>query len=72
MSYYANNPCKNCEDRYVGCHGECDRYKEWKDVVEEKRQKRIDALHRDETIMQFQKTSNDRINRMRGGTKNKW
>lgn len=19
-------PCKDCKDRYVGCHGECERY----------------------------------------------
>lgn len=72
MSYYANNPCQHCEDRHVGCHSECEQYKAWKDEVEEKRQKRIDALQRDETIMQFKKTTNDRIRQKRGGTKNKW
>lgn len=20
------SPCKGCDDRYVGCHGECDKY----------------------------------------------
>lgn len=24
------NPCKDCTARHVGCHGDCDRYKEWK------------------------------------------
>ena len=23
-------PCKGCEDRVVGCHSRCDKYKEWK------------------------------------------
>lgn len=23
-------PCKGCQDRYVGCHSECDKYKEWR------------------------------------------
>lgn len=23
------NPCKGCEDRYVGCHAECTAYCEW-------------------------------------------
>ena len=21
------SPCKDCKDRYVGCHGDCERYK---------------------------------------------
>lgn len=23
---YGTFPCKNCGDRYVGCHSKCDRY----------------------------------------------
>lgn len=23
-------PCKGCQDRYVGCHGQCDMYKGWR------------------------------------------
>lgn len=23
-------PCKDCADRYPGCHGKCDAYKEWR------------------------------------------
>ena len=23
-------PCKGCEDRAVGCHGACERYKQYK------------------------------------------
>lgn len=23
----ANNSCKDCKDRYVGCHAKCDKYK---------------------------------------------
>lgn len=23
-------PCKGCEDRAVGCHGSCERYKQYK------------------------------------------
>lgn len=22
-------PCKECENRHVGCHGECEAYKTW-------------------------------------------
>ncbi len=23
-------PCKGCEERFVGCHSGCDKYKSWK------------------------------------------
>lgn len=22
--------CKNCKDRRIGCHSECEKYKQWK------------------------------------------
>ena len=25
------NGCKGCEERHEGCHGECERYKAWKE-----------------------------------------
>ena len=24
-------PCKDCPDRYVGCHSKCDKYIKWKE-----------------------------------------
>lgn len=23
-------PCKGCTDRFIGCHGKCDRYIDWR------------------------------------------
>lgn len=28
-----NGPCKDCADRYPGCHDHCDRFKEWHEKV---------------------------------------
>ena len=28
--YYTDSPCKDCEDRTVGCHSICERYNNWK------------------------------------------
>ena len=37
--------CKDCEDRKIGCHGSCDRYKEYRkfydNVRDIKRKKKI-------------------------------
>ncbi|MCR4886288.1 MAG: hypothetical protein K5919_05170 [Clostridiales bacterium] len=25
-----NAPCKGCEDRRLGCHGKCEKYRAWR------------------------------------------
>ena len=30
MSRAPTSPCKDCPDRKVGCHGECEKYKAYK------------------------------------------
>lgn len=32
-------PCKDCEDRHVACHSQCDKYSEWKEEVEKQKLK---------------------------------
>lgn len=27
-------PCHGCSDRRIGCHGKCDKYKQFKEAVE--------------------------------------
>lgn len=39
------SPCRNCENRHMGCHGQCERYNEYKirhDEVQEKIRKADD------------------------------
>ena len=40
-----NPPCKNCADRHIGCHSECELYKIYKDksslTVEAERKEHI-------------------------------
>lgn len=28
-------PCKGCTDRYTACHDKCEKYKEWKKLVDD-------------------------------------
>lgn len=37
------SPCKDCEDRTVGCHGSCERYKRYTEEQERIR----DLMHQD-------------------------
>lgn len=31
-------PCKGCEERFIGCHATCERYIEWKALVDLERE----------------------------------
>ena len=33
-----NAPCKNCNFRHLGCHSDCAKYIEWKQILEVKKQ----------------------------------
>ena len=33
------NSCKDCMDRYPGCHAVCDKYARYKALIEERRKK---------------------------------
>lgn len=38
-------PCKNCGDRFIGCHGKCEKYKAWRAEYDEINKKRnLDIL----------------------------
>lgn len=30
--------CKDCKERYVGCHSECPRYRKWKEEWEKEKE----------------------------------
>ena len=31
-------PCAGCDDREIGCHAKCERYKDWRRVMDERRE----------------------------------
>ena len=33
-----NAPCRGCTDREMGCHGKCDKYKEYKQASDQRRE----------------------------------
>ena len=46
-----NGPCKDCEERFIGCHSVCDHYINWKkehDKIKEEEARRK-RLHMDLT-----------------------
>lgn len=53
-------PCRNCENREVGCHATCDRYIEWKQAHIEKQRKRFAYK---ETEYQYMAIARERRNK---------
>ena len=53
-------PCTKCEDRYVGCHADCQEYKDWRRKLDIERGKRFDAKEIDGMIssVRFGKSGN--------------
>ena len=45
-------PCKNCEDRHVGCHAECEKYKQFKKDAEEAKRAAIKKMKRETDYME--------------------
>lgn len=37
---HSNGPCKDCQDRHVGCHGKCEKYQEFDRQNEINRQRK--------------------------------
>lgn len=63
-------PCRDCKDRHVGCHGECERYREFKarlaEINEQKAQEsKSNAEYADYVI----KVENKRKKKMGRGRK---
>lgn len=48
-----NAPCLWCEDRVVGCHSTCPRYKEFNENMEKIRQQRLDLLKLNEALTEI-------------------
>lgn len=40
------NACMNCTERYIGCHAECEKYKEFADKCDKVRKARAE-FHKD-------------------------
>lgn len=42
MSFIENNtpsPCKECTERSIGCHGKCEKYKKYRVIYQDEKQK---------------------------------
>ena len=53
----SNNCCKECADRYIGCHDRCDKYQAFKQARANIKSKIMEAKNRDNIIIEFKQES---------------
>ena len=58
-------PCNLCEERFVGCHAECEAYKTWKAEIAE--QKARNGTAKNILMNEFQRTEDLRWQKRRRG-----
>lgn len=46
-------PCKDCENRQIGCHQFCDYYKTWKIAVRKDQEKKREERDIDQTLLRL-------------------
>jgi len=57
-----NSPCKNCTERHMGCHAECEKYRKAREETDAAREK--ERLHR-ETEAYFADYAKETLRRMK-------
>ena len=59
-------PCAVCEERFVGCHAECDAYKAWHEAHKAEREKRRKHVDRADLLTKFRYDSITQMKRRHG------
>jgi hypothetical protein len=57
MIRYPPNPCRDCQDRHVGCHSDCERHLDWQKQKDKEKQKLSDATQADNLLYRYNKES---------------
>ena len=55
-----STPCKECQDRKVGCHGSCEKYKAFKEMMFADRQKRREVYAPEKMNENYNRESKER------------
>ena len=53
-----NGPCLYCTDRYVGCHGKCEKYAEWKKRHDDYNTKVYNNRHKEKFFARYVRDRN--------------
>ena len=56
-------PCLNCGDRFIGCHGKCEKYKGWRAEYDEEKAEQIKRHNLEYSLDRYTKDVRHRIYR---------
>ena len=60
-----DNPCRNCEERCVGCHGTCQRYLDWHEQHVQRQREIRSKIEAENTMRSFYIESGNKIRKER-------
>ena len=58
-----NCPCMGCGDREIGCHGKCEKYKAWRQMINQRNEQEREFKKSRDTLSEEQKRRIWRKNR---------
>lgn len=61
----SNNPCKDCTQREIGCHANCNLYKQYKDEYEREKARISECRNKERLIKDYTISSYRRMQRKR-------
>lgn len=47
--------CKDCTDRYLGCHDQCEKFQDAKHKVQEEKEKLLNAMKKDAVYADYKR-----------------
>lgn len=48
-----NTPCHHCTERHEGCHGTCERYKEFRAKLDAENNERIEQFQKSKLVARY-------------------
>lgn len=60
-----SSPCKGCETRSAGCHGSCEKYKNWKSERDQMKAAQTEQATADYRFRSYRQTVYDRNEKIR-------
>ena len=60
------SPCRKCDDRAEGCHGNCERYKEWSEAHKAEKAERKAMTKAETDIVVFRSEMIQKLKKKQG------
>lgn len=65
MIRYPPNPCRDCQDRHVGCHANCERHLDWQRRKDAEKEKLKQANLSEDIVYAYNRSAKERAEQVR-------